>query len=250
MMTNASTKAMALVDGQLDPAELPALVQELARDTGLVTEAQGFLAMSRARVAEPYRGKASEPLPAWLVDTVLHADVAAAASQSIKPLAYVRELLGRLGETYPAPRWSLAAGPTLAAAVVALGAWLLMPTASQSDALMTAQLQSALESTPSGKDMPMLAFRPTLTYWSKDQAWCRQFEVRYDGTNQAVAAVACRSGDGNWRVAREAPPIPLGTAPAGSPREELDRFVGTTMDGAPLERADVEAKIKSGWRPR
>lgn len=248
MTTDTSIKAMSLIDGHLDPAELPNLVQELARDTRLLAEAQNFLAMSRARVAEPYRGRASEPVPAWLVDTVIHAGVATGTGQPIKPLAYVRELLGRLGE-YRAPAWSLAAGPAVAAAIVALGAWLLLPTASQSEAMMTAQLQNALEKTPSGKDVPMLAFIPTLTYWSKDHMWCRQFEVRYGGTRQAVAAVACRSNGGSWRVVRSASPTPMGTVPAASSRERIDHFVTKDIAGAPLERAQVDAKIEQGWLP-
>jgi hypothetical protein len=252
MMTpNASTKAMALADGQLDPAELPALVHEMARDADLMAEMQGFLAMSRARLAEPYSNRGAEPPPDWLVQTVMHADIGTGSGgHPVKPLTYVRELFGRLSETRHVQRWSLAAGPALAAAVVALGAWLLMPAQSQSNALMAAQLQNALEKTPSGVDMPMLAFRPTLTYWSKDQTWCRQFEARYDGIKQSVAAVACRTGDGNWRVARQAPPVPLGPTPAGGAREDLDRFVGSSMDGPPLERAEVEEKIGNGWRPR
>lgn len=248
MTTETSTKAMSLVDGHLDPAELPDLVQKLARDTRLLAEAQSFLAMSRARVAEPYRGRASEPVPAWLVDTVMHASVATTGGPPIKPLAYVRELLGRLGE-HRAPAWALAAGPALAAAAVALGAWLLFPMASQSQAMMTAQLHNALEKAPSGKDVPMLAFSPTLTYWSKDHMWCRQFEVRSGGTRQAVAAVACRSNNGSWRVVREASPTPMGTVPAASSREQIDRFVTGDMAGAPLERAQVDAKIEQGWLP-
>ena len=35
---------MALVDGQLSPVEVPALVQELARNAALVAELQGYLA--------------------------------------------------------------------------------------------------------------------------------------------------------------------------------------------------------------
>lgn len=250
MTTEASIKAMALVDGQLDPVELPDLVHELARDPRLLAQAQTFLALSRARVSEPYKDCACEPVPAWLADTVMHADVPTAFGQPAKPLAYVRELLGRIGETYRAPRWSLAAGPALAAAVVALAAWLLLPTSSQSETMVTAQLQNALEKAPGGQDMQMIAFRPTLTFWSKDQTWCRQFEVRYSRTGQAVAGVACRNNTGGWDVLKAAPPTPMGSpVPAGSAREEVDRFVTETMVGAPLERAQVNAKIGQGWPP-
>ena len=62
-MMNAGEKAMALVDGQLSPVEVPALVQELARNAALVAELQGYLAMSRSRIAQAYAAKTDEPVP-------------------------------------------------------------------------------------------------------------------------------------------------------------------------------------------
>src|SRR5690606_1106793 len=70
-MTDAGEKAMALVDGQLAPAEVPGLVKQLARDAALVAELQQYLAMSQSRLAGAYAGWASEPVPARLIEAVM-----------------------------------------------------------------------------------------------------------------------------------------------------------------------------------
>ncbi len=87
---DAGEKAMALVDGRLAPAEVPELVQELARSPALVAELQAYLATAGRRMAEPFEAKLSEPPPAWLVDAVMRAPTAPeAAGRSRKPVAQV-----------------------------------------------------------------------------------------------------------------------------------------------------------------
>jgi len=247
-MTTAGEKAMALVDGRLAPAEVPQLVQELARSPALVAELQAYLTTAGRRMAEPFEAKLSEPAPAWLVDAVMRSRAAPeAASRSEQPLARgVRGLLGWLQRRYPVPAWSLATGPALAAVLVALGMW-LAPAPSGHPSIADAGLGLALERTESGKDAPLIALRPVLTFKNKTTAWCRQYELRY-AAKQASHGLACRSQGGRWEVVAATPPAAVGPRPAGSgPRQAIDDLVTAMMIDQPLSRSDEAATIGKGW---
>jgi hypothetical protein len=247
-MTTAGEKAMALVDGRLAPAEVPQLVQELARSPALVAELQAYLATAGRRMAEPFEAKLSEPAPAWLVDAVMQARAEPeAASRRERPVAQAaRGLVGWLKRRYPVPAWSLAAGPALAAVVVALGMW-MAPTPPGHPGMAEASLGFALEQTESGKDAALVALRPVLSFKSRDTAWCRQYEVRY-AAKKASHGLACRSQGGRWDVVAATPPAALGTRPAGSgPRKAIDELVTAMMSGQPLSRSDEAAAISKGW---
>jgi hypothetical protein len=243
-MKNAGEKAMALVDGQLAPAEVPELVQELARNPALVAELQTYLATAGRRIAGPFEARHSEPLPAWLVDRVMRAPVAESSPR--RSLAgHARALTERLRRRYRVPAWSLAAGPALAAVLVALGAWLVTPLPAWGG--LEANLGLALERTESGKDAALVAVRPVLSFKSKDAAWCRQYELRY-ATRQASHGLACRSEGGRWDVVAATPPAAIGTRPAGSgQRKGIDELVTAMMSDQPLSRSDEADRIGKGW---
>ena len=241
-MEKAYHKALALADAELSPAELPAVVDELARNPSMVRALQVYMAVGRQRLAKTYDAKRAEAVPQWLIDTVMHAPIERPAGQSSTVISYGSALLERMRRRYRMPGWSLAAGPAFAAVLAGVSAWLLLPASTNGETLMTAQLQSALERTATSQ----AGFRPLLTYWSSDQNWCRQFEVRSDV--ERTFAIACRADDGNWRVIMQTPPGSLGAIlPAGSPREHLDRYAATSVSGQPLELSQVEEAIKSGW---
>lgn len=241
-MKNVYHKALALADAELSPAELPAVVDELARNPSMVRALQIYMNIGRGRLAKTYEAKRAEPVPQWLIDTIMQAPVEQSADRSSKVISHGSALLERMRRRYRMPGWSLAAGPAFAAVLAGVSAWLLLPVSTNGETLMTAQLQSALERTATSQ----AGFRPLLTYWSNDQTWCRQFEVRSDV--ERTFAVACRADDGNWRVVMQTPPGSLGAIlPAGSPREHLDRYVATSVSGHPLELPQVEEAIRSGW---
>ena len=246
-MEHPLRKVLALADAELSPPDVPALVQELARNPSLVRALQSYLAVGRNRIAKAYTAKSEEPVPAWLVETVMQAPLGNPASPSFKVVSFGRTFLDRLKDKYRMPGWSLAAGPALAAVLAALSAWLLVPNASQSETLLTSQLQHAIETTGGGQEAPLLTFRPMLTFLSKDHTYCRQFEVR--AGKQRSYAVACREPAGGWHVAMESPPFPVGTAPASSGREQHDRFVEGHML-RPLDKEEAERAQGGGWLQR
>jgi hypothetical protein len=143
-MSTAGEKAMALVDGQLAPAELPDLVQELARNGPLVAEVQEYLALSRNRLASAFAAKAEEPLPSRLVDTIMRTPAPAAVTPAGQPL--LARALAWLQGSYRVPAWSLAAAPALAALMLA-AVWWTAPVPGRGPSLLEADLGPALERT-------------------------------------------------------------------------------------------------------
>ena len=239
-MKNAGEKAMALVDGQLAPAEVPDLVQELARSAPLVAELQDYLALSQSRLSAAYATKAEEPVPAWLIDTVKREPVAARRIQS----AFARGLLWL--QNYRVPAWSLAAAPALTALAL-LAVWLVASTPSRG-LLVEASLGTVLESAASGKDAPVASLRPVLSFKSTTAGWCRQFEVRH-ADRQVSHALACRGETGHWEVVASTPPGSGGLMPAGADRRKaIDDLVTSMMRGQPLAQAEEAATIGRGWR--
>jgi hypothetical protein len=243
-MEHPLRKVLALADAELSPAEVPGLVQEMARNPSLVRALQSYLAVGRRRIAAPYAAKAHEPVPQWLVDTVMHAPIQGPEAKSFNVVSFGRGFLERLKGKYRMPGWSLAAGPAVAAILAAVSVLQLVPRASEGERMLAAQLQQAIDRTRSGQEAPLLTFRPVLTFLDKDQTYCRQYEVR--GGGERSFAVACRSQSGNWDITMQTAPSPTGTAPAGSVREELDRFVGSRM-GRALDKDETDRAVSSQW---
>jgi hypothetical protein len=248
-MSSAGEKAMALVDGQLAPAEVPGLVQELARSADLVRELQDYLAMSRSRLAQPYAAKADEPVPRRLIDAVRGAR--AEPPQRARPPAARARPSAWLPGSYRVPAWSLAAAPALAAALAFAVAAAILPAGQGglASGLVAVDLGAALERSTSGKDAPLAVLRPVLSFSSKGARWCRQFEVRNAG-KQVSHALACRGHAGGWQVvASTEPAVAGGYAPAGADRRRaIDELVISMLQGEPLSHEAESALIGNGWQ--
>lgn len=250
-MNDAGQKAMALVDGQLAPADVPDLVEELARDAALVAELQEYLALSRSRMAVVYAGKAEEPVPRRLIDAVLSAAAPAGGQeQEPGPIAGLRQRLPAwLRGSYRVPAWCLAAGPALAAAAaVAAVAGYLATSAPGRMVVVEADLTAALERTQSGKDAALATLRPALSFNNKAGTWCRQFEVQ-NANREVSHALACRADGGQWNVVASTPLAASGGfAPAGADgRKTVDDLVTSIMQGNPLSQEEESAAIGQRW---
>jgi hypothetical protein len=251
-MMKSGEKAMALVDGQLAPAEVPALVQELARNGALVAELQGYLALSRIRVAQAYAAKAAEPVPRRLIDAVMAAPMQAATR---RPAAFASPLGGRLAGwlrgSCRVPAWSLAAAPALAAAAAfAIAAAVLPVGRGGMGGLASVDVGAALEKTASGKEAALASVRPTLSFNSKDAGWCRQFEMRSAG-KQISYGLACRGRGGQWRVIASTAPSSTagGYVPAGADRRKaIDDLVTSMLVGEPLSLEGEAVAIGKEWQ--
>jgi hypothetical protein len=246
-MKDAGEKAMALVDGQLTPAEVPSLVHDLARNPSLVVELQTYLALSRSRMASVFAVKSEEAVPAWLTDAVLRGS---SADRRPAPRAgFGRNLLRWLQGSYHVPAWSLAAAPAAAVLLAVVAGGLALQHAGTSTS-MEASLVAALEGTASGKDAAVATVRPTLSFRSKTAGWCRQVEVRH-ATKQVSYALVCHREDGRWSVAASTPPGPSGFTPASADRRKaIDDLATSMMRGTPLSPEEEAAMINRRWRPQ
>ena len=250
-MKDAGEQAMALVDGQLAPEEVPALVAELARNGPLVAELQTYLALSRSRLEALYAEKSEEPVPARLTETVLRGTPAPASAGETS--RFVAGLGRWLKTRYEVPAWSLAAAaPVLAAVALVLHVAmppLPAPTDGRPTVLAEADLGPALERTASGKDATVATLRPVLSFSSKAGGWCRQVEVR-NATRHVSHALACRGGDGQWKVVAATPPSSAsGFAPAGAGgRKAIDDLATSMMQGSPLSAEEEAQAIGRQWR--
>jgi hypothetical protein len=247
-MMSAGEKAMALVDGQLAPVEVPGLVRELARNAALVAELQGYLAMSRSRIARVYAAKTDEQVPRRLVDAIMEAPLATGTSRSAGQASPLGErLIGWLRGRRRVPAWSLAAAPTLAAAAAFALAVAVMPAGRDGSA--SSELGTTLERTASGTEAALATVRPMLSFSSKDGRWCRQYEMR-GARRQTSHGLACRGQGGNWRViASTVPSGASGYAPAGTDRRRtIDDLVTSMIVGEPLAADGEAAVISKGWQ--
>lgn len=248
-MMNAGEKAMALVDGQLSPVEVPALVQELARNAALVAELQGYLAISRSRIAHAYAPKTDERVPRRLIDAVMETPVAAKTPRSAAPASPLDRLVDWLRGSYRVPAWSLAAAPVLAAATAFAVAVAIPPVGRDAPPAST-DLGAALERTASGKDTALATVRPMLSFNSKDAGWCRQFEVVRSARKETSHGLACRGRGGDWRVvASTAPSAASRYTPAGAQRRKMiDDLVTSMIVGEPLSVEREAAVMGKAWQ--
>jgi hypothetical protein len=243
-MEDAYYKAMALADGELGSADLPALAHQLVRNSALMRAAQTFIDLRRGSLARTYAKRLEEPVPQHIMDLLETGTVGARRSAP-----GVGTFIEAVRRKYRMPGWSLAAGPAFAALLAISASWLLAPAAGSEPGL-SPQVQAALERSVSSGDSTLPGLTFLQTYWSNDQSWCRQFNV-VSGAQQ-TSAVACRWAEGKWRIVLQTPPVPAGSAamvPAGTPRAHLDRYVHSHVSGVPLEPDQVKNAIDSGWAP-
>ena len=237
-------RAMALADGELSAGELPALVAELYRNPLLLRLTQVFMALRRNRLARLYAHKADQRVPQWLIDTIMSAPMRAPARSSSNVFASGGSLIERLRQRYRMPGWSLAAGPALAALLAVWASWLLTPTSGHGAALFAAQFQKAIETTKSGDTAQLLTFAPHMTFRSKDQRFCRRFEVHSE--EERSLGVACRAANGDWRIAMDLPSASR-TIPSSN-QKQLEDFIASKRQGDSLKPEEVEQLIGREWK--
>jgi hypothetical protein len=251
-MSNLLERLMALLDGELPPAEAEAVIREAAGADNLRGLLEICYRTRRRIVAEPYDFMATEPAPARLSKPILRAPAAAGSAEPARQASYGRALLVRLKERYRAQVWPLAASHAMAMVLaVVASVWLLLPAVSQERAAME-QLRAALESMDGSKASAVASVRAVRTFRSKTDEWCRQYEVSY-GASQVSHGLGCRSADGNWRVLAATAPGPRAFVPAEggqeNPRKPIDDRVHEIRSGEDLDRDSERELVTNGWGP-
>jgi len=257
-------------DGKLSPDQRAALRVALTRNLELQELYESFR-FTRNPLASSFDAVLSAPVPERLLRTVRESGTLRArpsAARRTRTLSWTRSRasLAWLGEALRAPAFSPAAGIAVLAVSVAAG-WLLhtaIGDGASSDARAfdtSAQVQRALELTPSGVKVDVargVQLEPRLTFATEDKVWCRQYTLSY-GEPQEAGGVACRDGDGVWRLVIEtslpAPPpppsksmLPAGTPPLLDHEGILDSVRSQLKHGDILGREEEEERIAEHWK--
>ena len=261
-------------DGMLSPDQRAALRVALARNPEL-QRLYGSFCFTRDPLASSFDATLAAPVPERLLRTVRESSSPGVRQSAARRRWTASWTQGRtgcgaslawLGDVLRAPAFSPAAGIAMLAVSVAAG-WLLHTAAgdgASSDArafAASAQVQRALELTPSGVKVDVargVRLEPRLTFATEDKVWCRQYTLSY-GEPQEAGGVACRDGDGVWRLVIEtslpAPPpppsksmLPAGTPPLLDHEGILDSVRSQLKHGDILGREEEEERIAEHWK--
>jgi hypothetical protein len=144
-----------------------------------------------------------------------------------------------------------------AVAVVALAVWLLsyavqFAAPDKQGLAASPSLQRALDATLSGKSANLaehLSIVPKLTFFSRLNIWCREYDLVYASDALQQRKLACRGKDGIWRTVRETNPISgqskYGPADGG---DVLERARDNLRVGDVLDVPEEIIVMKKGWK--
>jgi len=260
-MTNISdADLMAYADGVLPRHLRPLVRQALLREPALLEKLESYIITNRG-LAAPF--ERLPPMPHRLLRLLAEGQAERAGERWW--FVALRSVEAKLAEHWRLPAWSLAG---LAALVCGtLIAWQLntarpmRPELAQlgAEGLATSpQFQRALDGTESNVAAALATLRPTGTFLSKDNAWCRQYELTREGQPR-FAGIACRDAAGAWQVKTWAalgptPPV-SGYAPAGQqtgegkdPASGLESALMNLMQDVVLLPADEKRVMAGGWQ--
>lgn len=213
----------------------------------------------------PFGEVLKAPVPRRLVDAIMAGGRASAAAPSRSdPMGGIKSLFDNLF-SFGRPRWA----PAFATVLLAVGAvagWQLQRVTQEPAAQgqlrvdngrITARgtLAAALEQARGGyvttDAASGLAVNVRLTFKSKSQAYCRQYEL--SGADAAFAGVACRGGDGVWQVQYHVPTAGTAnskgrTVPVGDDKAMLGALIDAMSSSDPLDREEESRARENHWR--
>lgn len=258
---------MAYADGELSRDDCRALEARLAQDAGLRARLEPF-AMTGSQLAGVFDQPMHERIPDRLL-AVVTAGARNARSQRPAERQSSGGLLDAIADVLFPRGVSFAGAFTLTALVAAGGAAgyvvgqggaahsgsSAVALGSDGGLVATGDLKVALETQPSLDDDTALsrgaALWPAQSFKSQDQRFCREYRIASNGVS-GFAGVACRSQDGEWRVAAHA------EAEARSAEFRMLEHPGSPAVDAAVEAlrkgdvfgADEEAAaMQGGWKP-
>jgi hypothetical protein len=251
---------MAYADGVLPRHLRPLVRQALLRDPALLEKLESYIITNRG-LAAPF--DRLPPVPDRLRRLLAGENPDRGERWWFTLMRSVSE--ARLADRWRLPVWSLAG---LAALIcVTVLAWHLSTTNASGPqlaeleakgGLLPGQFQRALERTESSVTTHLTSLKPTGTFFSRQNEWCRQYEVTR-GEEARLAGVACRDATGDWQVrgwARLEPARPQDRSytPAGKATRDgkdgldLESTLGKLMRDVVLLPSDEKRLIADGWQ--
>lgn len=270
---------MAYADGALSPlarAKVEAFLQAHPEAGGSVE----IFRATGAPLSTLYERPMAEPVPAHLRDFVLNfrldAETSKAQSQKERLAKWLDGLedgtrrftanLAQWLET-PAGRWQLATASAVCVAI-GLGVGVFLHSDSGSNDLVAfhdghiyanGPLGDVLEKELSGREIRIagvrggeaVTMRASLTFKSKQNTYCREYEV-VSTTDGGFVGLGCRGSDGKWALEVH---LPANTSAkrgvktaAAADNAALDAIVDRMIDGDAFGNAQEAAAISSGWK--
>ena len=253
---------MAYADGELEAAARTQVEAILIRDAAARGRLAIFMTTGTA-LAGQFRKPMTEPVPQRLLDTVLGRGEHVATPERPPSLgAMVKRAIEAC-----VSRWPLALACSTVLVLGTGAGWYLHElagrTATQSNMLAVQQdgrilaqgaLRQTLESAPStarsttgvgGKVEVRLTFR------SRQQEFCRQYEVAVPGGGR-FSGIGCRGADGSWQVQLHAP---VATRPGADRQivvvgsdDPAPALIDRLIEGDAFDAADEAAWIGRHWR--
>lgn len=269
---------MAYADGELSHEEATTLEAILSQDATLRMRLEPFVA-TRRKLADTFDPMLGEPIPQHLISAIARAPVPAGYAGprvSSSTSGGLRRALEAFAATLFPGGLSLATAASVALMVSAgaLGGWLAGRSGTPAEPGLiattgpglaaTGALAAALESTPSaapsatGNNSAAAAIVPINTFRTKDSGLCREYRINEAAGEAAYAGLACRTGEGTWRVAVhvETPKPVVADAQTGTPYgtatglgvPAVDAIVDTMISGDVLGADEERALRENGWR--
>ncbi len=260
-MTNISdADLMAYADGVLPRHLRPLVRQALLRDPELLEKLESYIITNRG-LAAPF--DRLPPVPDRLRKMLTGGDPS--PNRRLWPLLLRSVSAAKLAERFAMPVWSLAAVALLLCAAVLTWGLRGKPQSAPELAdleakglVASAQFQRALETTESNVPAQLAVLRPSGTFLSTQNEWCRQYELVNEEATRLIG-VACRDKGGAWQVKTSAqvraPQQPNGYAPAGVAQSEaknvggnVETVVDRLMKDVVLLPSDERKLIADGWQ--
>jgi len=273
-------KLMAYADGALSPLARAKIEAYLQGDPEARRRVEMFRATG-APLSRLYGRPMAEPVPAYLEEFVLNYPIggksSTAQAQRGRRTGWVEGLqegirgfamsfADWLGSPARASRWQLAAA---SAALLALGvgSGAFLNGSSGSNDLVafndghiyaSGPLSEVLEKEVSGRDTRIggmrgdaVTMRASLTFKSKQNSYCREYQVATPG-DRGFVGLGCRGTDGKWALEVHLPAdvsAKGGLKTAGATdTEALDAIVDRMSEGDVFGKEQEAAAIRNGWK--
>lgn len=238
----------AFLDGELSPAEMDALAQDMETDPQLAARAESLGSANTAFIASTAQIDAV-PISATLK-----------AAMETPPTAKIIAFKPRSVTAFLVEHRAVAASLLCAVAVWTAASSMTPqgisdPFAPGPDGVIVAssQLYQVLETGRTGEAKRIDAgatATPQLTFASADGQFCRQ--VSLSSPSHEAAAILCRGEDG-WRPQVVAFGLPKSSPDYQTASAErspaLEAFLDARMSGAPMNEAEEARLLQNGWKP-
>ena len=281
MSDPVDVELMTLADGVLERAEADALKSRIAANPALASRLAVFEATRREALQRPFDEIMHAQVPDRLIAAVMGGSAArdgggisppaGSPRRSAEVLQFRRPEVKRKSWTsgFDTKVWAPASVAAAMLAVLAAGAWQRHMAADISRAPAPAVavnnhgpdmsrlgrvLDTLASSTIGAADDGSWSVKPVNTFQVKDGRWCRELNLKGEGS--FWAGLACRSNTGSWQMQAfvEAKDVSRAfaqdgvRAAGGEPPEAIGAAVTELGGGRQLNRAEEQGLIAQGWK--